>query len=65
MSKEKLPISPLELAMEKMKAVEHTIGILLINAAEEVTHPEDMMPILRSAAEADKQIRFELGLTEE
>jgi hypothetical protein len=65
MSKEKIILSPLELAIEKLKTVEHTLGILFINAGEEVEHPEDMMPLLRAAAEADKQIRFELGLAEE
>lgn len=65
MSKEKITLSPLELAAEKLKTVEHTLGILFINAAEEVTHPADIMPLLRAAAEADKQVRFELGLAEE
>lgn len=65
MSKEKITISPVELAFAKLETVEHTLGILLINAAEEVTHPKDMMPLVRAASEADKQIRFELGLAEE
>lgn len=65
MSKEKITISPCELAFAKLEAVEHTIGIFFINAAEEVTHPKDMMPLIRAASEADKQIRFELGLSEE